>query len=76
MLTELKAQSRLSRVPPEEVARVYVGLGDKDQALSWLERAYDERSDHLVFVKVDPAWDSLRSEPRFVQILRRIGLLQ
>jgi len=56
------------------VARVYVGLGETGQAFAWLERAYEERSDHLVFVRVDPAWRDLRSDPRLVDIMRRVGL--
>ncbi len=75
-LAELKGRSKQSRIPPEEVARVYAALGEREQALTWLEKAYEEHSDHLAFVKVDPAWDSLRSDPRFVDILRRVGLVQ
>lgn len=75
LLAELKERSKQSRVPPEEVARIYVGLGEREQALAWLEKAYEERSDHLAFVKVDPAWDTLRSEPGFADILRRVGLV-
>jgi adenylate cyclase len=74
MLAELKGRSAQARVPPEEVARVYVGLGETAQAFAWLERAYEERSDHLVFVSVDPAWRDLRADPRFVDIMRRVGL--
>ncbi|HYG81577.1 MAG TPA: tetratricopeptide repeat protein, partial [Pyrinomonadaceae bacterium] len=74
MLAELKDLSKSERVPPEEVARVYAGLGEKEQALTWLEKAYEEHSDALVFVRVDPAWDGLRSDPGFTDLLRRIGL--
>jgi adenylate cyclase len=74
MLAELLVLSKSARVPPEEVARVYAGLGEKEQALAWLEKAYEEHSDAIVFVKVDTAWDGLRSDPRFTDLLRRIGL--
>ncbi|HJU53122.1 MAG TPA: winged helix-turn-helix domain-containing protein [Pyrinomonadaceae bacterium] len=74
MLDELKGQSKHARVPPEEVARIYAGLGEREQALAWLAKAYEEHSDALAFVKVDPAWDGLRSDPRFINILRRIGI--
>jgi hypothetical protein len=49
-------------------------LGDTNQALTWLERAYQERSDYLVYLKVEPMADSLRSDPRFQDLLHRIGL--
>ena len=56
-------------------ASIYAGLGEKEQALEWLEKAYDERSDLLVYLKVDPIFDSrLRSEPRFGKLLQRMGL--
>ena len=74
MLAELEGRSEQSRVPPEEVARVYAGLGERDRAFAWLERACEERSAHLAFVKVDPAWGALRSDPRFADVMRRVGL--
>jgi len=74
MLSELKGRSERARVPPEELARVYAGLGEREQALAWLEKAYEEHSDALAFVRVDPAWDGLRSDPGFTDLLRRVGL--
>ena len=74
MLAELEAPSKPSLAPPEYIAGIYLSLGEKEQALAWLERAYEARGDYLVFVKVDPLWDSLRSEPRFQDLMRRIGL--
>jgi hypothetical protein len=56
------------------VANVYIGLGDKDQAFVWLEKAFQERSNALVWLKVWPLWDPLRSDPRFDDLLRRVGL--
>ncbi len=76
MLADLKGRAKQSRVPPEEVARIYAALGEQEQALALLEKAYEEHSDHLAFVKVDPAWDSLRSDPGFMDVLRRVGLMQ
>jgi tetratricopeptide (TPR) repeat protein len=60
---------------PARVARSYVLLGDKEQALVWLGKAYDARFG-LDFIKVNPAWDSIRSDPRFTDLLRRMELPQ
>jgi tetratricopeptide (TPR) repeat protein len=60
---------------PVAVAEYYVLLGDKDQAFLWLNKAYDARS-NLFFLKVDPVFDPIRSDPRFADLLRRMGLPQ
>ena len=57
-------------------AEYYLRLGDKDRALDWLLRAADERFFFVFYTKVDPRFDSLRSNPRFQDLLRRIGLPQ
>jgi hypothetical protein len=57
-------------------ARVYAGLGDKDNTFKWLEAAYEERSTALYFLKVDPDWDPIRPDPRFSVLLRRMNLPQ
>jgi TolB-like protein/tetratricopeptide (TPR) repeat protein len=74
VLDELKARSAQAYIPPCSVALVYNGLGNQDEALRQLEKAVDERDVKLSFLKVDPRWDSFRSDPRFVAILERIGL--
>jgi tetratricopeptide (TPR) repeat protein len=56
------------------MAIIYTGLGEKDQALEWLEKAYEDRSELLTWLKVDPRFDSLRSDERFIKLLRRVGL--
>src|SRR5262249_44323976 len=73
MLDELTALSQWKDVSYYK-ALIYAGLGQKEQALEWLEKAYDERSDLLVYLKVDPIFESLRKEPRFADLLRRMGL--
>ncbi len=73
-LRELKARAAREYVSPVSLARVYIGLGDKEQALVWLRKAYGERSAYLVNIGVHPAYDPLRSDPRFDELLRGIGL--
>jgi tetratricopeptide (TPR) repeat protein len=61
-------------VPAYSFAQVHAGLGDREPALCWLERANEERSARMVFVNVDPAFDALRSDPQFPELLRRAKL--
>ena len=74
VLDELKALANQRYVPPHNIALVYNGLGDQNEALSSLERACDERDPRVTLLKVDPRWDSMRSNPRFLAILKRVGL--
>jgi serine/threonine-protein kinase len=76
VLNELKQLAQQEYVPAEGIARIYAGLGEKDQAFAWLEKAYDEHSYTMAWLKVEPGWDSLRSDPRFADLLRRMGLQQ
>jgi hypothetical protein len=55
---------------------LYARLGEKDQAFEWLEKAYAEHADGLVHLKEELAFDSLRSDPRYADLLRRVGLPQ
>jgi len=73
MLAELQNPSRQSHLPPVLVAAVHAGLGDKQEALTWLEKAYAERAADLVMLKVDPMFDPLRSDSRFRDLLRRMN---
>jgi TolB-like protein/Tfp pilus assembly protein PilF len=74
VLAELKNLSKQRYVAPVHMAVVYAGLGDKASALGWLERAYEDPYDRLAWIKVDPQLDSLRGEPRFQDLLRRMHL--
>jgi tetratricopeptide (TPR) repeat protein len=76
MIEELTTASKQNFVPAFFFALVYAGLEDKDQAFNWLEKAYEERSNRLAYLKVDALWDPLRSDGRFTDILRRIGIPQ
>jgi tetratricopeptide (TPR) repeat protein len=74
VLDELKGLSKRSYVPPYDFALVYAGLGEKEQAISWLEKAYEAGGGVHFGLKVDPIWDGLRSHPRFQGLLLRMGL--
>ena len=74
VLDELKQFSEHQYIPATSVALIYAGLGDKNQAFAWLEKAYEEHSFQMAWLKVEPRWDTLRSDPRFVDLLRRVGL--
>jgi len=74
ILAKLIAQSRGSYVSTYDVAIVCAGLGDKEQAFQWLEKAYQERAHYLVHIKWEPRLENLHSDPRFQNLLRRIGL--
>ncbi|MCA1576267.1 MAG: protein kinase [Acidobacteria bacterium] len=75
-LSDLQSISHGRYATPDRVARIYVGLGDKDRAFEWLHQAYAERSDYLTRLKADPTLDSLRPDPRFQELLKKIGLPQ
>ncbi|MEK6323141.1 MAG: protein kinase [Acidobacteriota bacterium] len=62
-------------VQPSEIARLYLYAGEKERALEWLEKAYEARDTWLVFLKDDPRFEGLHSEPRFQSLLRRLSLL-
>jgi serine/threonine protein kinase/TolB-like protein/Flp pilus assembly protein TadD len=75
-LADLEALAARRYSSPVRIACVYAGLGDKDRAFEWLEKGYAGRSDHLTQLKTDPMFDNLRSDPRFADLLRRVGLSQ
>lgn len=75
VIADLQETARRRYVSPYDVATIYAGLDDKEQALVWLEKAYEDRSGWLAWwLKVDPKFDMLRSDPRFHNLLQRIGL--
>ena len=65
-------QRSAERRPQYEIARLYARLGKKEEALKWLEKAYEEHSSGMVFMKSEPVFDILRSDPRFQSLLRRM----
>jgi predicted Zn-dependent protease len=74
ILAELTAAAKTRYVPALAFAVVYVGLQDVDQAFAWLDKAYEERFNRLAYLRVEPTWDPIRTDPRFDELLRRIGL--
>lgn len=74
IIEELTAASKHSLVPALLFALIYAALDDQDQAFSWLEKAYEERHYRLAYLKVDALWDALRSDSRFANLLRRVGI--
>jgi len=74
IVTSLMERSTREYVPAYELAVAYIGLGRSDEAIAWLERAYDEHAWGLAHIKVDPPLDPLRADPRFQQILQRMKL--
>ena len=71
-LAKLDTISKGRYVTPYGVALVYAGMGNNQQAFHWLDKAIDDRAHWLVWIRLDPRWDGLRSDPRYAEILRRI----
>jgi len=71
---ELTEVAKRRYVCSYEIATVHASLGEKEAAFQWFEKAYEDRSDCIIWLKADPRLDSLRSDPRFTKMLRRVGL--
>jgi hypothetical protein len=74
VLNMLEAASQHRYLPPYATALVHCGLGQRDLAFQWLERAYEARDVHLALLPVDPKWDCLRGDVRFPMLVRRLRL--
>ncbi|MDL2718946.1 MAG: protein kinase, partial [Acidobacteriota bacterium] len=74
VLSSLEALSKKQYVTSYAVALVHAALGDKDRAFEWLDRGIEERTHWLVWIKRDLRWEPLRSDPRFAEMIRRVGL--
>ncbi len=72
----LKNRSRTAYVSPFAVATYYAVMGDREHAFEWLERSYQQHAVRMAYIKSDPLLDALRSDPRYVDLLRRMGLPQ
>jgi TolB-like protein/Tfp pilus assembly protein PilF len=74
LINELKQRRKTSYVSADALVDPYLALGDYDEAFVWLERAYQEKSGGLQYLKVDPFFDPVRKDPRFADLQRRVGL--
>jgi len=74
LINELKQRRKTSYVSADALVDPYLALGDYDEAFVWLERAYQEKSGGLQYLKVDPFFDPVRKDPRFADLQHRVGL--
>ena len=73
LLENLVESSRQKYIPPYEIGMVHLGLGEKDRAFEWFQKAFEERSGWMAYLKVDPRLDRVRSDPRLADLMRRVG---
>jgi hypothetical protein len=66
--------SNVRYVAPSWMAIVNLALGDKNQAFFWLDKSYQDRSEHMLYLKVEPLMDPIRDDPRFAALVKRVGL--
>jgi tetratricopeptide (TPR) repeat protein len=74
VLAKLQNQLKEKRAHSQDIAIIYAGLGERDRTFQWLERALQEHSSLILYLKTDPFFDSLRSDTRFSDLIRRAGL--
>jgi tetratricopeptide (TPR) repeat protein len=73
VLAELQQSAKQHYIPAIYMAAIYTALGDRNEAISWTQKGYEERSDYMVYLKTEPWVDSLRTDPRFQHLLQLIG---
>jgi eukaryotic-like serine/threonine-protein kinase len=74
ILNRLLAFAKKGSAVSVQIAMVHTGLGEKDKAFQWLEKGYSQQESMLTYLKIEPVWDDLRSDPRFTALLRKIRL--
>ena len=74
IIDELLARSRNAYVPPWSIVGALVALGEKDEAMKWIEKGIAERSNGVAYLVANPEYDALRGDPRYEAILTRVGL--
>jgi tetratricopeptide (TPR) repeat protein len=75
VLHEFDRLSKQRYVSPYHMAMIYAGLGERDKAFGWLEKAYEDREGRMTILKMAPEFDGLRSDPRFTKLLQRMNLM-
>ena len=73
IIRELQTRSKTQFVPSYSIATVYAGLGMKEESLQYMVKSYDEGSFYMIHLKVEPILDPLRADPRFSDLVRRVG---
>jgi serine/threonine protein kinase/tetratricopeptide (TPR) repeat protein len=76
VIADLREQSKNTYVAPTNFAKIYIGLGDKNQAFAWLEKGFEQHDFWLTCLKGEPIFDPLRPDPRFQDLVRRVGFPQ
>ncbi len=74
IIKQLQDQSKHKYISPFHIGAIYNGLGDKDRAFEWFEKAYQDHSGLVIYLKIEPEFDGLRTDPRYVDLMRRVGL--
>jgi TolB-like protein/DNA-binding winged helix-turn-helix (wHTH) protein/Tfp pilus assembly protein PilF len=75
-LSKLQSATKRRYIPPSYLAIIWMGLGDNKQALTWLDHGYEDRSEHMLYLGLEPLIDPIRSDPRFTVLLKKVGLLR
>ena len=72
VLRELENSAKQEYIPAMYIAAIYAALNDRDRSIQWIQKAYAERSDYLIYLKTEPSIDGLRSHPKFQGLLKLI----
>ena len=75
-LDELTELSKRRYISPYDLATIYAGLGEHEQAFAWLDEAFNNHSGRLFLLNVEPHWNGFRSDPRFADLIYRLGIVR
>lgn len=74
VINDLRERAKSRYISPYDMAMIYIGLREQEQAFAWLDKAFEDRNDSLVWLKFDPRLDSIRTDSRFINLVQRVGL--